>query len=147
MSFFLYTNVEINAIVFCFLDSTIQKINDSGTKTFCLVLVPYVRKVCYKKKHIQAYNRWTLSVIYTLHYQKDTVVAEATRKSVQAEEAKASEKARFAGAIAADAQRDLDEALPALDAALTSLKSLNKNDVTEVRDCDDEDTLQIVLHC
>ncbi|XP_067444208.1 dynein axonemal heavy chain 1 isoform X2 [Thunnus thynnus] len=65
--------------------------------------------------------------------KKDTVVAEETRKSVQAEEAKASEKARFAGAIAADAQRDLDEALPALDAALTSLKSLNKNDVTEVR--------------
>lgn len=56
---------------------------------------------------------------------------------MQEEEAKASEKARFAGAIAADAQRDLDEALPALDAALTSLKSLNKNDVTEVRDCDD----------
>uniref|UniRef100_A0A8C9ZPR8 Dynein axonemal heavy chain 1 n=1 Tax=Sander lucioperca TaxID=283035 RepID=A0A8C9ZPR8_SANLU len=52
--------------------------------------------------------------------KKDTVVAEETRKSVQAEEAKASEKARFAGAIAADAQRDLDE-------------SLNKNDVTEVR--------------
>lgn len=51
---------------------------------------------------------------------------------MQAEEAKASEKARFAGAIATDAQRDLDEALPALDAALTSLKSLNKNDVTEV---------------
>uniref|UniRef100_A0A3Q3STI9 Dynein, axonemal, heavy chain 1 n=1 Tax=Mastacembelus armatus TaxID=205130 RepID=A0A3Q3STI9_9TELE len=65
--------------------------------------------------------------------KKDTVVAEETRKSVQEEEAKASEKASFAGAIAADAQRDLDEALPALDAALTSLKSLNKNDVTEVR--------------
>ncbi|XP_041639844.1 dynein heavy chain 1, axonemal [Cheilinus undulatus] len=65
--------------------------------------------------------------------QRDTVVAEETRKSVQAEEDKASEKASFAGAIAADAQRDLDEALPALDAALTSLKSLNKNDVTEVR--------------
>ncbi|XP_022600673.1 LOW QUALITY PROTEIN: dynein heavy chain 1, axonemal-like [Seriola dumerili] len=65
--------------------------------------------------------------------KKDTVVAEETRKSVQAEEAKASEKARFAGAIATDAQKDLDEALPALDAALTSLKSLNKNDVTEVR--------------
>lgn len=83
-----------------------------------------------------------MSVIYT-HCQKDTVVAEETRKSVQAEEAKASEKARFAGAIAADAQRDLDEALPALDAALASLKSLNKNDVTEVRNFDD----QIVLYC
>ncbi|XP_026203417.1 dynein heavy chain 1, axonemal [Anabas testudineus] len=65
--------------------------------------------------------------------KKDTVVAEETRKSVQEEEAKASDKASIAGAIAADAQRDLDEALPALDAALTSLKSLNKNDVTEVR--------------
>lgn len=64
------------------------------------------------------------------------MVAEETRKSVQEEEAKASEKASYAGAIAADAQRDLDEALPALDAALTSLKSLNKNDVTEVRDFD-----------
>uniref|UniRef100_A0A674D5A9 Dynein axonemal heavy chain 1 n=1 Tax=Salmo trutta TaxID=8032 RepID=A0A674D5A9_SALTR len=59
----------------------------------------------------------------------DTVVAEETRTAVQAEEAKASQKACVAGAIAEDAQKDLDEALPALDAALTSLKSLNKNDV------------------
>ncbi|KAI4880923.1 hypothetical protein NFI96_025448, partial [Prochilodus magdalenae] len=66
-------------------------------------------------------------------HREDTVVAEETRVAVQAEEAKASEKARVAGAIAADAQKDLDEALPALDAALTSLKSLNKNDVIEVR--------------
>ncbi|XP_067360331.1 dynein axonemal heavy chain 1 [Channa argus] len=65
--------------------------------------------------------------------KKETLVAEETRKSVQEDEAKASEKASVAGAIAADAQRDLDEALPALDAALTSLKSLNKNDITEVR--------------
>ncbi|XP_013988847.1 dynein axonemal heavy chain 1 isoform X2 [Salmo salar] len=63
----------------------------------------------------------------------DTVVAEETRTAVQAEEAKASQKACVAGAIAEDAQKDLDEALPALDAALTSLKSLNKNDVVEVR--------------
>ncbi|XP_062252615.1 dynein axonemal heavy chain 1 [Platichthys flesus] len=65
--------------------------------------------------------------------KKDTVVAEETRRSVQAEEAKASEKARIAGAIAADAKKNLDEALPALDSALTSLKSLNKTDVAEVR--------------
>lgn len=65
--------------------------------------------------------------------KKDTVIAEETRKSVQEEEAKASQKAKIAEAIAADAERDLNEALPALDAALTSLKSLNKNDVTEVR--------------
>lgn len=66
-------------------------------------------------------------------FQKDTVMAEETRKSVQAEEVKASEKARIAEGIAEDAQTELNEALPALDAALTSLKSLNKNDVTEVR--------------
>ncbi|XP_036957739.1 dynein heavy chain 1, axonemal isoform X2 [Acanthopagrus latus] len=65
--------------------------------------------------------------------KKQTVVAEETRKSVQAEEAKASGRARFVGAIAADTQRDLGEALPALDAALASLKSLHKNNVTEVR--------------
>lgn len=58
--------------------------------------------------------------------------AEETRKSVQEEEVKATEKKVFAATIAADAQRDLDQALPALDAALVSLNSLNKNDVTEV---------------
>lgn len=52
--------------------------------------------------------------------------------AVQAEEAKASEKASIASAYAADAQKNLDKALPALDDALASLKSLNKNDVTEV---------------
>ncbi|XP_016065513.1 PREDICTED: dynein heavy chain 1, axonemal [Miniopterus natalensis] len=63
----------------------------------------------------------------------DTTLAENTRKSVQAEEIKANDKARKAQAIADDAQKDLDEALPALDAALASLRNLNKNDVTEVR--------------
>ncbi|XP_076985176.1 dynein axonemal heavy chain 1 isoform X7 [Tamandua tetradactyla] len=63
----------------------------------------------------------------------DTAIAEETRNSVQAEEIKANEKARKAQAIADDAQKDLDEALPALDAALASLRNLNKNDVTEVR--------------
>ncbi|XP_066555780.1 dynein axonemal heavy chain 1 [Amia ocellicauda] len=65
--------------------------------------------------------------------QVDTAVAEETRVAVQAEEAKAGQKALVAQAIADDAQKDLDEALPALDAALASLKSLNKNDVIEVR--------------
>ncbi|XP_072521546.1 dynein axonemal heavy chain 1 [Salminus brasiliensis] len=73
------------------------------------------------------------TVITMEKIKEDTVVAEETRVAVQEEEAKASEKAKIAGAIATDAQKDLDEALPALDAALASLKSLNKNDVTEVR--------------
>uniref|UniRef100_A0A6I8PKH9 Dynein axonemal heavy chain 1 n=1 Tax=Ornithorhynchus anatinus TaxID=9258 RepID=A0A6I8PKH9_ORNAN len=63
----------------------------------------------------------------------DTAVAEDTRSDVQAEEKKANEKAQRAQAIADDAQKDLDEALPALSAALASLRNLNKNDVTEVR--------------
>lgn len=36
-------------------------------------------------------------------------------------------------ALADDAQRELDAALPALDAALASLKNLSRNDVVEVR--------------
>jgi dynein heavy chain len=35
--------------------------------------------------------------------------------------------------LADDAQRELDAALPALDAALASLKNLSRNDVVEVR--------------
>uniref|UniRef100_A0A8C2YBK7 Dynein axonemal heavy chain 1 n=1 Tax=Coturnix japonica TaxID=93934 RepID=A0A8C2YBK7_COTJA len=65
--------------------------------------------------------------------QVDTAVAEETRTAVQAEEEKANEKAQKAQAIADDAQKDLAEALPALDAALASLRNLKKNDVTEVR--------------
>ncbi len=63
----------------------------------------------------------------------DTKIAEETKAIVQKEEFQASAKARETQAIADDAQRDLNEALPALDAALASLKSLNKNDVVEVR--------------
>uniref|UniRef100_A0A8B9M6P2 Dynein axonemal heavy chain 1 n=1 Tax=Accipiter nisus TaxID=211598 RepID=A0A8B9M6P2_9AVES len=65
--------------------------------------------------------------------QVDTAVAEKTRSAVQAEEMKAKVKAQTAQSIADDAQKDLAEALPALDAALASLRNLNKSDVTEVR--------------
>lgn len=62
----------------------------------------------------------------------DTKVAEETKVVVQREETQAGEKAKETQAIADDAQKDLNEALPALDAALNSLRSLNKNDVVEV---------------
>ncbi|XP_071830856.1 dynein axonemal heavy chain 1-like isoform X2 [Apostichopus japonicus] len=65
--------------------------------------------------------------------QKDTIVANETKEVVQKEEQQAVAKAKETQEIADDAQRDLDEALPALDAALASLKSLNRNDVVEVR--------------
>jgi len=63
----------------------------------------------------------------------DSKVAAETRIVVQRDEEEAVKKAKEAKAIADDAQRDLDEALPALEAALASLKSLNKGDVTEVK--------------
>ncbi|XP_036367019.1 dynein heavy chain 1, axonemal-like isoform X1 [Octopus sinensis] len=64
---------------------------------------------------------------------QDTKVSEETKVVVQNEEAQAGEKTRETQAIADDAQRDLSEALPALEEALASLKTLNKNDVVEVR--------------
>lgn len=64
--------------------------------------------------------------------KKDTAVAEQTKTVVTKEEEEASTKAELTQSIAESAQKDLDEALPMLDAALASLKSLNKGDVTEV---------------
>ncbi|KAM9533492.1 LOW QUALITY PROTEIN: dynein axonemal heavy chain 1 [Guaruba guarouba] len=72
----------------------------------------------------------TLATAHRL--QVDTALAEGTRSAVQAEEMKAKTKAHTQ-AIADDAQRDLDEALSAIDAALASLRNLKKGDVTEVR--------------
>ena len=63
----------------------------------------------------------------------DKEIAEETALAVGKEEAEADAMARETKEIADDAQRDLDEALPALDAAVASLKSLNKNDIVEVR--------------
>lgn len=64
---------------------------------------------------------------------KDKGEADITKAEVQAQEENANVKAASAREIAADAQKDLDEALPALDAAVSSLKSLSKNDVVEVK--------------
>ena len=63
----------------------------------------------------------------------DKIVAEEIKEIVIKEEAIASKKAEETRIIAEDAKRDLDEALPALDAAVESLNSLTKNDIIEVR--------------
>ena len=65
--------------------------------------------------------------------EEETRKANETRAIVVKQENEANEKAAASQAIAEDAQRDLDEALPALDAAVQSLKSLQVGDIVEVR--------------
>ncbi|XP_053520536.1 dynein axonemal heavy chain 6 [Artibeus jamaicensis] len=59
--------------------------------------------------------------------------ADQVRNIVQEDEATAKVKAEETQAIADDAQRDLEEALPALDAANKALDSLDKADISEIR--------------
>lgn len=61
------------------------------------------------------------------------VLSDETKRVVERQEKEANEQAARAKEIADDAQRDLDEALPALDAAVASLKNLSRNDVVEVK--------------
>lgn len=64
---------------------------------------------------------------------KDKASAAETKGKVEVEEAKANEKAAAAKAIADDAQRDLAEALPALEEAVKCLNDLKKSDIDEVK--------------
>ncbi|CAE7390546.1 DNAH1 [Symbiodinium sp. CCMP2592] len=64
---------------------------------------------------------------------KDKGEAEEVSKAVAAEEAAASVKAEETQAIKDDAQRDLDEALPALDQAVECLRKLKKEHIQEVK--------------
>uniref|UniRef100_A0A8D0VJ50 AAA+ ATPase domain-containing protein n=1 Tax=Sus scrofa TaxID=9823 RepID=A0A8D0VJ50_PIG len=59
--------------------------------------------------------------------------ADQVRNIVQEDEAIAKVKAEETQAIADDAQRDLEEALPALEAANKALDSLDKADISEIR--------------
>ena len=61
-----------------------------------------------------------------MNIDKDKADAAVTQVAVEKEESSAKEKAAATKAIADDAQRDLDEALPALDAAVQCLKDLKK---------------------
>ncbi|XP_007947093.1 dynein axonemal heavy chain 6 [Orycteropus afer afer] len=63
----------------------------------------------------------------------DQESADQVRQTVQEEEAMAKVKAEETQAIADDAQRDLEEALPALEAANKALDSLDKADISEIR--------------
>uniref|UniRef100_A0A3B4FEJ7 Dynein heavy chain 6, axonemal-like n=1 Tax=Pundamilia nyererei TaxID=303518 RepID=A0A3B4FEJ7_9CICH len=63
----------------------------------------------------------------------DQEKADEVRKVVKEDEALARVKAEETQAIADDAQRDLDQALPALESANQALRSLDKADISEIK--------------
>ncbi|KAJ3032226.1 Dynein heavy chain 6, axonemal [Rhizophlyctis rosea] len=64
---------------------------------------------------------------------KDQETADGVRKTVSEEEVIVRAKAVETEAIATEAQKDLDEALPALQAAFKALESLDKKDIAELK--------------
>ncbi|KAJ1569750.1 Dynein heavy chain 6, axonemal, partial [Cladochytrium tenue] len=64
---------------------------------------------------------------------KDQEMADNVRSVVSEEEAVVREKAKVTEAIAAEAQKDLDQALPALNAAYKALDALDKKDIAELK--------------
>eukprot|EP00736_Rhodelphis_marinus_P004047 Rmarinus@m.11564 len=64
---------------------------------------------------------------------EDQKAAAVVRETVSKEEAEVAEATKKANAIRDDAQKDLDAAMPAFYAAIDALKSLNKNDITEIK--------------
>ncbi|CAB3221174.1 unnamed protein product [Arctia plantaginis] len=63
----------------------------------------------------------------------DTAIAEEARVKVEKEQAIAEVMATETTAMAEDAMRDLEEAMPALRAAEQALQELNRNDIVEVK--------------
>ena len=65
--------------------------------------------------------------------EQDTIQVEAKKEIVACDEALANEAAAAAQAIRDDCENDLAEAIPALQSAVTSLDTLNANDITVVK--------------
>lgn len=65
--------------------------------------------------------------------EQDTVVVEAKKEIVGADEALANEAAAAAQAIKDDCESDLSEAIPALEAAVQALNTLKPADITVVK--------------
>ena len=68
-----------------------------------------------------------------IQIEKDKADAAITKAVVEKEEEVANEKARATKLIADDAQKDLDEALPALEEAVQCLSELKKEHIDEVK--------------
>jgi len=64
---------------------------------------------------------------------RDSAAAQEAALLVEAEAAQVNQAAEEAQEIKNSAQKDLDEAMPAFHAAMSALRSLNKNDITEIK--------------
>ncbi|KAL8439117.1 hypothetical protein Efla_003357 [Eimeria flavescens] len=65
--------------------------------------------------------------------EADKTVAEAERKRVMQEEQALGEQRQKAFTLQAEAQHEFDKAMPALEAAISSLDALDKRDITEIK--------------
>ncbi len=65
--------------------------------------------------------------------EKSSAEAAVTKTAIEAEEKDANIIQEAATKMATDCQKDLDEALPALQAAVAALNSLSKGDIVEVK--------------
>jgi len=75
----------------------------------------------------------------------DTEVATKVKYQVEKETQEVELQAATVRAIQADAQKDLDEALPAMEKAIAALNSLSKGDITEVKSFKKPPALVIVV--
>ncbi|XP_065540385.1 dynein axonemal heavy chain 3 [Lathamus discolor] len=68
-----------------------------------------------------------------VHIEKETIEVDAKKELVSADEKEANEAAAAAKAIKDECEGDLAEAMPALDAALSALDTLNPSDISLVK--------------
>ncbi|XP_017780151.1 PREDICTED: dynein heavy chain 6, axonemal [Nicrophorus vespilloides] len=68
-----------------------------------------------------------------VYLAKEQKQADTVRTVVKNDEENAKVQAEETQALAADAQKDLDTAMPAMEAAVKALESLNKTDINEIR--------------
>ena len=83
------------------------------------------------KVKVAAFQKQCDEYLVTLVQQKKS--ADEQQKTVSATSEKIAQEELKCKAIADNAQRDLDEAVPALEAAMAALDALNKKDITEIK--------------
>ncbi|VEL32900.1 unnamed protein product [Protopolystoma xenopodis] len=93
----------------------------------CTPNEPLIGTYCRTQPSAHKQKEAKLNLLFT------AVPADIVRNRVKEDELVAKNKAMETQAIADDAQRDLDEALPVLEASNRALDSLDKNDISELR--------------